>query len=283
MLGSAVLKVFEKIENAKIHATYREKNKLKFIKLLNKKTKFIKFDIEKDSLSSKFKKKNYDVIINFAGIIKPYIKVDDGLSINRAIKINSIFPYDLYNFFKNKKIFQIATDCTYDGSKGNYSEESKHNPTDEYGKTKSLGEVFGTNFFNIRCSIIGREIHGKNSFLEWVLSQNIKKNTINGFANHKWNGLTTDTYAELIKTIIFKKIKIPNKLHLIPKDKVSKYVLVKNIIQKFNLDNISLFKSNKQSKCNRDLSTSFQDLNLKIWKKSKFKKRLTIKEMISNL
>lgn len=283
MLGSAVLKVFEKIENAKIHATYREKNKLRFIKVLNKKTKFIKFDIEKDSLSSKFSKKKYDVIINCAGVIKPYIKVDDYLSINRAIKINSIFPYDLYNFFKNKKIFQIATDCTYDGNKGNYSEEIKHNPTDEYGKTKSLGEVSGINFFNIRCSIIGREIHSKNSFLEWVLGQNKKKNTINGFTNHRWNGLTTDTYAELIKTIIFKEIKIPNKLHLIPRDKVSKYVLIKNIIQQFNLDNISLLKSNKQPKCNRDLSTSFQDLNLKIWKKSKFKKQLTIKEMISNL
>lgn len=283
MLGSAVIKVFEKIENVKIHATYREKNKLKFIKALNKKTNFIKFDIEKDSLSSKFKKKNYDVIINCAGVIKPYIKEKDNLSINRAIKINSIFPYDLYNYFKNKKIFQIATDCTYDGNKGNYIEESKHNPTDEYGKTKSLGEVFGNNFYNLRCSIIGKEIHGKNSFLEWVLSQNKKKNTINGFVNHKWNGLTTDTYAELIKTIILKEIKIPTKLHLIPKDKVSKYVLVKNIIQKFNLDNILLLKSNNQPKCNRDLSTSFQDLNLKIWKKSKFKKQLTIKEMISNL
>ena len=100
MLGSAVLKVFEKIENSKIHATYREKNKLKFIKVLNKNTKFIKFDIEKDGLSSKFKKKNYDVIINCAGVIKPYIKANDSLSINRAIKINLtllLFNPDMVN------------------------------------------------------------------------------------------------------------------------------------------------------------------------------------------
>ena len=52
------------------------------------------------------------------------------------------------------RIIQIATDCVYDGVNGNYSETDLHNPTDIYGKTKSLGEVPEPDFLNIRCSMI---------------------------------------------------------------------------------------------------------------------------------
>ena len=53
--------------------------------------------------------------------------------------------------YKNK-IFQIATDCVFDGEKGNYSELDSHNARDVYGKSKSLGEVNNKNFYNLRCS-----------------------------------------------------------------------------------------------------------------------------------
>ena len=44
------------------------------------------------------------------------------------------------------KVIQIATDCVFDGLKGNYTEDDKHNAIDVYGKTKSLGEVSADNF-----------------------------------------------------------------------------------------------------------------------------------------
>lgn len=37
-------------------------------------------------------------------------------------------------------LIQIATDCVYSGKKGDYLESDLHDPTDVYGKTKSLGE-----------------------------------------------------------------------------------------------------------------------------------------------
>ena len=68
---------------------------------------------------------------------------------------------NITEFAKKNKIYQIATDCVYDGSSKLYSESSPHNPLDVYGKTKSLGEVQSGNFFNIRVSIIGKEISKK--------------------------------------------------------------------------------------------------------------------------
>ena len=129
--------------------------------------------------------------------------------VNEAIKVNSLFPIQLSKIIKLKKnkIYQIATDCVYSGEKGNYVEMSKHDALDVYGKTKSLGEVNKKNFFNIRVSIIGKEINTKNSLVEWFLS-NKKKEKIFGFTNHLWNGVTTSVFAEVLFTIIDKKINI---------------------------------------------------------------------------
>ena len=60
-----------------------------------------------------------------------------------------------------------------------------------------------------------------------VFLSNKTKNKIFGFTDHLWNGVSTNVFAQLLFTIISKKIKLPNNLHLVPKDKVNKYVLAK--------------------------------------------------------
>ena len=104
---------------------------------------------------------------------------------------------NLNNKFKVKKnkIYQIATDCVYDGSNKLYSENSLHNPLDVYGKSKSLGEVDNKNFFNIRASIIGKEIKNHKSLYDWFRNQN-KNSKVNGFTNHLWNGITTKSFRK---------------------------------------------------------------------------------------
>ena len=82
------------------------------------------------------------------------------------------------------------------------------------------------NFFNIRCSIIGKEIKNYKSLVDWFLSS--KKGIIlNGFTNHLWNGVTTIYFAKCLKTIISKDIQIPNLIHLVPSNTISKYELLK--------------------------------------------------------
>ena len=74
--------------------------------------------------------------------------------------INSSLP----NFLSNLsikfsfKLIHISTDCVFDGKKGNYKETSIPNSTDDYGFSKSLGEVYSENCITLRTSIIGHEL-----------------------------------------------------------------------------------------------------------------------------
>ena len=95
MLGLEVIREFSKKKNVLIYATVRNLNDKKLInKYLQKDYQdiyWIKFKIEKEYIT-KLKKivKNKDFIINCIGTIKPYINENNALSVENAIKINSI-------------------------------------------------------------------------------------------------------------------------------------------------------------------------------------------------
>ena len=225
-----------------------------------------------------------DIIINCIGKIKPFINENNLNQIEAAIKVNSMFPLLLSKMIKikNVKIYQIATDCVFSGSDGNYNEMSKHDALDVYGKSKSLGEVNIKNFFNIRASIIGKELDTKNSLVEWFLS-NEKKEKIFGFKDHLWNGVTTSVFSQILYTIINEKINIPNNFHLVPKDKVSKYKLMQFLKNYYGFKDLKIIRKNSNNKINRVLETSHKLVNNEIWLKTKYKKKLSIKEIISTL
>jgi dTDP-4-dehydrorhamnose reductase len=174
-----------------------------------------------------------EYIINCIGIINTYCKDNNPIGIEKAVRVNSMFPYMLSEvtalFLPNTKIIQIATDCVYDGEKGAYIESDKFTPKDVYGRTKSLGEVVNNNFLNIRTSIIGPEIKGFTSLLEWFLRT--KENSVNGFTHHKWNGVTTLQFAHLCSEIILKdnfnefRLKSPI-LHYVINSDLNKYELL---------------------------------------------------------
>ena len=287
MLGWQVLSQFKDSNfNIKCQVRNNKKKKTLIKKLnLNNKIKFFNFDIEKDKIDVLYKRisKN-DIIINCIGKIKPFINENDLNQIKTAIKINSHFPILLSKMIriKNVKIYQIATDCVFSGTVGNYNETAKHDALDVYGKTKSLGEVNIKNFFNIRVSIIGKELDTKNSLVEWFLS-NEKKEKIFGFKDHLWNGVSTSVFSQILYTIINEKINIPNNFHLVPKDKVSKYKLMQFLKNYYGFKDLKIIRKNSNNKINRVLETSHKLVNNEIWLKTKYKKKLSIKEIISTL
>jgi dTDP-4-dehydrorhamnose reductase len=290
MLGSEVLKVFAKEKNFIITATYKNKNSLNILKknftpsLINK-IKFIKFDVI--NYSNKSLKKllgNNRDIINCVGVIKPYIDEENRKSKN-ALLVNSIFPHNLNEVnksHKNANIYQIATDCVFNGSKGNYSENSQHDAFDIYGKTKSLGEVNDKNFFNLRCSIVGHEISNYKSLVEWFKMQK-KYSKLNGFSDHLWNGITTYIFAEIVKTIILKKIFIPNLIHIVPLNKISKFEMLRSFAKIFDRGDLTIKKTSSNQKIDRTLGTIYNSLNKFIWKKSILKKCLKMKNILDTL
>lgn len=282
MLGHQVLKVFENNKKFKIFATYRSKYKLKLVEKYNNNVVFFKLDVLNKSDLNNLKKKFFDYIINCAGIIKPHVDEKNKSSILNAIKVNSEFPHIISEIFPKSKIFQIATDCVFSGTKGNYTEDDFHNATDIYGKTKSLGEVKNNNFFNLRTSIIGKELDGKFSLIEWFL--NSKKNsTLNGFDNHMWNGITTVAFANFVLTLINKEIKVPNFIHIIPKNMVTKFEMLMNFRKFFLRNDLKVNKVNAKVAINRTLNTKYSKLVFKIWKESKYKKIPSFKDMLKEI
>ena len=172
-----------------------------------------------------------------------------------AIQTNSLLPNFLneisekYNF----RLIHVSTDCVFDGKKGGYKEIDKKNETNYYGLTKNLGEINNKRNLTVRTSIIGPELKSNPTGLfNWVISQ--KGNTICGYSNAMWSGLTT---IELAKFIIWSLDKeLTGIVHATNSIGISKFNLIKILNKTFELD-INLL-------INKDYETDKTLLNTKI-------------------
>jgi len=215
------------------------------------------FDILNDDWSKLYEiiknVKKSDIIINCAGAIPQKIKLNN---YKAYIRINTLFPHKLQeisNTYKCKLI-HITTDCVFDGKKGSsYNENDVHTETNIYGSSKSLGEP--ENATIIRTSIIGEEMRGKKSLLEWVKSN--KNNTINGYDNHLWNGVTCLQLAYIINKMIINKLFWKGVKHIYSPNIVSKYDLCCYISTEFDL-NIQVNKSSGPENINKSLTSIYK-------------------------
>lgn len=267
MLGNAVLKAFSNTDFEIIATTRKELDAQKSVPK----------DIENILHGC-------DYAINCIGIIKPYIHDENSFEVKRAIEVNALFPHKLAaaSLVTGTKVIQIATDCVYDGQAGLYDENSKHNATDVYGKTKSLGEVHQENFLNLRCSIIGREEKSYLSLLEWFLNQE-RNAEVKGFKNHLWNGVTTGAFADICLGIIRNNIFFSGTQHIVPADIVSKYQMLKIFAEVFDRQDIKITAADTEIKIDRTLSTINEVKNTQIWHASQYKSAPKIEDMIKNI
>jgi dTDP-4-dehydrorhamnose reductase len=195
-------------------------------------------------------KKN-DVIINCIGTIKPMV---DKYGTLTAIKVNSLFPHILSNVCESEgyKMIHITTDCVFSGKDGLYDENSLHDCTDVYGKTKSLGEP--ENCTVVRTSIIGEEIGSARSLLEWIKSR--KDTDANGFINHFWNGLTCLQTAKVFEDIIVNNKYWNGVRHINSPNTLNKFELIKVISDIYKL-NIDVQEALAPSLCDRSLTSIY--------------------------
>lgn len=285
MLGSMLVDYFSKKSDLTVTATVRSKETITELETQYPNLKCKVFDADSFDLD-----KSLEVIsgnqwvINAIGIIKPLIHDDNPLEVERAIKINSLLPHLLAKKAesKNTRIIQIATDCVYSGSKGNYVETAPHDAIDVYGKTKSLGEVHSPNFFHLRCSIVGPESKGFKSLLEWFLGQSTNAH-VNGFTNHQWNGLTTLHFAKICYGIISNDIELLHLQHVVPNGIITKFDLLRNFSTCFGRTDISIVPFETKNPIDRTISTYNNNLNLSLWKAAGYEHPSSISEMIEEL
>jgi len=222
MLGSSVGRYFLN-NNIDTTLTYRKES-------LRYGEKNIKFDIlSKSDIHSLFND-YYDYYINCAGSIKQKISQEN----KEDILINSVFPWKLADMCEKhgSKLIHITTDCVFSGNLGKYSEDFTHDCLDFYGKTKSLGEP--SNAMVIRTSIIGEELSGNASLVEWAKSN--AQNRVDGYTNHWWNGITTLQYAKICHNIIENNYYKNDKFHIFSPKDICKHDLLGLISERFHLN-----------------------------------------------
>lgn len=227
--------------------------------------------VNKQEIWYYLKARDIDVVINCAGIIKPRVEV-----VGRAetIKVNSWFPHVLAELSEelNFRLYHITTDCVFSGTDFDclindipYTESSKHSATDLYGLSKSMGEPVGKNVMCLRTSIIGLEKEQGRSLLNWVISQNGKE--VNGYVNHRWNGITCLQLAKSLYRLVNDEIKFNHfapVYHISSSQYVSKYELLKMINKVYDLD-LKIKEHKDKSDCYRVLGTKLMlNCNLNI-------------------
>ena len=278
MLGSAVLKEFSNFQGELI-ATTRVGASLGS----NSNVRFLKFDAATDNLDSAFSMP-IDYVVNCIGIIKPYINDTDPKQAETAFDINGAFPNRLETWasMRGVKVIQIATDCVFSGSKGNYLETNEHDALDVYGKSKSLGEATGASMMHLRVSIIGPEVDRNSSLLEWVRNQP-KNAEISGYTDHFWNGITSMHFAKIARGIIENDSFDAGVFHLLPQNSATKCELVTLIAKYLGRSDIKVIPTETGATINRTLDTSFPTKNMSLWIGAGYDAPPTIEQMVSEV
>jgi dTDP-4-dehydrorhamnose reductase len=223
-------------------------------------------------------------VVNCIGVIKPYIHDDNRDEVVRAIRVNSMFPIRLAVAAERSgtRVIQIATDCVYSGRDGNYDERAAHDPTDVYGKTKSMGEVNSPNVNHLRCSIIGPEVKGFVSLLSWFLKQDANA-TLNGYRNHQWNGVTTLHFAKICGGIIKEAPKLPHVQHVIPSGDITKADLLRSFAREYDRKTVTIKDVDAPSVIDRRLRTTNAEVNAALWKAAGHAQPPTVEAMVHEL
>lgn len=192
-----------------------------------------------------------NVIVNCVGALVRESKKQP----SSAVYLNALFPHLLTDWCdKNtSKLIHISTDCVFSGKKGDYAEDDFRDADDIYGRSKALGEIFHAPHCTLRTSIIGPELKNDGTgLLHWFLNE---KNTVSGYNNVFWGGVTTLELSKKIGMVIDKDL--VGMYHITNGDKVSKYDLLllideifgmrKQIIKNSNIKSDKSLKSKDQA------------------------------------
>jgi len=189
-----------------------------------------------------------------------------------AIEANALLPLELLDVSQETgcSVLQVATDCVYSGlggEAGSYVERCPHDATSVYGKTKSLGEVRGDRFFNLRCSLVGPEPCSGGKFLLEQFLAHPHGARVDGYINHRWNGVTTLAFAKIAEAIVLGEVpELVRDQHLLPFDQVSNYVLLLELSRLFRRFDLEISPGDSGDPFDRTLGTMEPHINDSLWR-----------------
>lgn len=282
MLGLMVVDVLAREPGLSVTATARDVGFLENARRAIPEVAWSQFEATQEGLARVVDGHNW--VVNAIGLIKPYVRDDVVGDVERAVRVNALFPHELAHAAGSTgaRVLQIATDCVYSGRRGQYKEDDPHDAEDVYGKTKSLGEVRATHVANLRCSIIGPELRAHRSLLDWFRKQP-QGASLNGFSNHLWNGVTTLQFAEAAAATIRGAVEIPVMQHLVPADALTKAELLRVFASAYARGDVAINDKEAEPPVDRTLATRDGGTNRAIWAAAGYSAPPKISTMVERL
>mgnify|MGYP000571218535 CR=1 FL=1 len=222
MLGNTLLRYFAAKESFQVFASYRGAGSLGDIAGEPNYHPIPGIDAENsDDLRRVLNETQPDVVVNCVGVVKQLAAAEDALV---SIPLNSLLPHHVARLCaaSGSRLIHFSTDCVFSGRKGGYLESDTPDATDLYGRSKLLGEVDYPNAITLRTSLIGHELHGARSLVNWFLAQ---KCSICGFTKAIFSGLPTVEIARVVEKPVLPYPELHGVYHL-SVDPISKYELL---------------------------------------------------------
>jgi dTDP-4-dehydrorhamnose reductase len=249
MLGHTLFKTLSRDPSLQVYGAARHKDAKSYFPKDLAKNILVHTGIEDEqSLLVLLNKIKPIIVINCVGLIKQLSASQDVL---QTIPINTLLPHRLAILTKKigARLILMSTDCVFSGKEGNYTESDTPDCTDLYGQSKLLGEVIDqSHVLTIRTSIIGHELRGGHSLVNWFLKQ---KGSATGYTKAIYSGLPTIELANIIHDLILPIPKLFG-LYQIASDPISKFDLL-SLIAKTYGKKIALTTS-RMPRINRSLS-----------------------------
>jgi dTDP-4-dehydrorhamnose reductase len=199
MLGNAMFRVFSNSHDSAVFGTARGKSSRQYFPDNLSSRIIVGVDAEnQDSLVSAFALVRPDVVVNCIGLVKQLADANNPLL---AVPINTLLPHRLAALCQvaGARLIHISTDCVFSGIKGNYLETDFPDADDLYGRSKLLGEVDYPHAITLRTSIIGHELSGNRSLLNWFLAQ---QGSVKGFARAIFSGFPTIELSTVVRDVV---------------------------------------------------------------------------------
>jgi dTDP-4-dehydrorhamnose reductase len=172
-----------------------------------------------------------DVVVNAVGVIK---QLDTAKEPIPSILTNSLLPHRVAAVCARNRVRLIhpSTDCVFAGRRGPYAESDPADAEDLYGRSKLLGELNQSNCLTLRSSIVGRELRGRSSLVEWFLSQ--RGGRVSGYVRALYTGMTTNVIADLIGRLVTDYPQLHGIWH-VASEPITKYKLLALVNHHFGL------------------------------------------------
>lgn len=231
MLGNAVLRFFAQSPECEVYGTARSWGAIRDLQHKAPTAKFVTgIDVDNlDSLTRLFATVKPSLVINCVGIVKQLEEANDPLV---ALPINALLPHRLARLAQvaGARLVHLSTDCVFSGTKGNYLESDTPDAYDLYGRSKLLGEVDYPNAITLRTSIIGHELSGARSLIDWFLSQT---DEVSGYKKAVFSGFPTVEIARIIRDFVMPNPHLHGLYHL-SAEPINKYDLLSLVAQVYD-------------------------------------------------